>query len=122
VWYFASFNTTVDELLVHLQKQYIEITGSASGQINQAQFERLIHSIFSSLGIRDQIDLSALFTVFDADQSGEISRKEIIDGFIQHFHRIETVFHKILTYFEKKMIQDQNLTSFCSKYMSSGIS
>ena len=118
-WYFAAFNTTVDDLLGHLQKQYIEITGSASGQINQAQFERLIHSIFSSLGIRDQIDLSELFTVFDADQSGEISRKEIIDGFIQHFHRIETVFHKILTYFEKKMIQDQNLTSFCSKYMIS---
>jgi Ca2+-binding EF-hand superfamily protein len=115
-WYFSAFNTTVDDLLLHLQRQYLEITGSTSGQINQGQFEKLISSIFTNLGIRDQVDFSMLFMIFDADQSGEISRKEIIDGFVLHFHRIESVFNKILTYFEQKMIQDQSLISFCSKY------
>jgi Ca2+-binding EF-hand superfamily protein len=115
-WYFSAFNTSVDDLLLHLQRQYHEITGSTSGQINQAQFEKLISSIFANLGVRDQVDYSTLFLTFDADQSGEISRKEIIDGFVQHFHRIESVFFKILIYFEQKMIQDQSMVSFCSKY------
>jgi Ca2+-binding EF-hand superfamily protein len=115
-WYFAAFNTQVDDLLAHLHSQYVEITGSPFGQINQSQFEKLISRIFTNLGIKDQIDLSNLFSLFDADQSGEISRKEIIDGFVQHFHRIETVFQKIVSHFERKMIQDPNMTSFCLKH------
>jgi Ca2+-binding EF-hand superfamily protein len=115
-WYFWAFDSDVDQLLAHLQSQYSQITGSPSGQINQGQFEKLVVGIFSQVGIRDQLDMSHLFELFDTDKSGEISRKEIIDGFVEHFHKIPSVFHKIITHFNRKMLEDQHMVAFCSKY------
>ena len=115
-WYFLACGTNVDELLSHLQQKYIETTGSAFGQFNQRQFENVITDIFRSLGIKDTIDMLTLFEMFDDDKSGEISRKEIIDGFLEHFHKIRSVFEKIVAYFCQKMNQDQNMTLFCAKH------